>query len=140
MGASRALPAAAARTAAIRSARGESLSRNPLAPARSASYTYSSRSKVVSMTTFGAGALPVSSRVASSPSIPGIRMSISTTSGRQPTAAASAASPLAASPTTVMSSAVSRMTQNPERTSSWSSTTSTLIGPGGVVIVMAAAR
>jgi hypothetical protein len=32
------------------------------------------------------------------------------------------------------------MTQNPERTSSWSSTTSTLIGPGGVVIVMAAAR
>jgi hypothetical protein len=40
------------------------------------------------MTTFGAGALPVSSRVASSPSIPGIRMSISTTSGWQPTAAA----------------------------------------------------
>src|SRR5439155_17300 len=53
VGASRALPAAAARTAAIRSARGESLSRNPLAPARSASYTYSSRSKVVSMTTLG---------------------------------------------------------------------------------------
>jgi len=35
-GASRALPAAAARTAAIRSARGESLSRKPLAPARPA--------------------------------------------------------------------------------------------------------
>ena len=53
VGASSALPAAAARTAAIRSARGESLSRKPLAPARSASYTYSSRSKVVSMTTLG---------------------------------------------------------------------------------------
>ena len=36
-GASRASPAAAARTAAMRSARGESLSRNPLAPDRSAS-------------------------------------------------------------------------------------------------------
>ena len=36
-GASMASPAAAARTAAMRSARGESLSRNPLAPARSAS-------------------------------------------------------------------------------------------------------
>ena len=63
----------------MRSARGESLSRNPLAPARSASYTYSSRSKVVSMTTLGAGCARVSSRVASSPSIPGMRMSISTT-------------------------------------------------------------
>ena len=84
----------------------------------------------------------MSSRVASSPSIPGIRMSISTTSGWWAAAAASAASPLAASPTTVMPSAVSRMTQNPERTSSWSSTTSTRIGPGaaGIVIAPAAAR
>jgi len=80
-GASKALPAAAARTAAIRSPRGESLSRKPLAPARSASYTYSSRSKVVRITTFGAGEPRVSRRVASSPSMPGIRMSISTTSG-----------------------------------------------------------
>ena len=38
-GASSASPAAATRTAATRSARGASLSRKPLAPARSASYT-----------------------------------------------------------------------------------------------------
>jgi hypothetical protein len=121
VGASMALPAAAARTAAMRSARGESLSRNPLAPARSASYTYSSRSKVVSMTTLGVcgpSEPPVSSRVASSPSMPGMRMSMSTTSGWCAAADATAAAPSAASPTTVMPSAASRMTQNPERTSS----------------------
>ena len=38
-GASSASPAAATRIAAARSARGASFSRNPLAPARSASYT-----------------------------------------------------------------------------------------------------
>jgi hypothetical protein len=118
VGASMALPAAAARTAAMRSARGESLSRNPLAPARSASYTYSSRSKVVSMTTLGVCGPLVSSRVASSPSMPGMRMSMSTTSGWCAAADATAAAPSAASPTTVMPSAASRMTQNPERTSS----------------------
>ena len=82
------------------------------------------------------------SRVASSPSIPGIRMSISTTSGPCAAACDTAAAPLAASPTTVMPSAASRMTQNPARTSSWSSTTSTRIGAGsaGAVIALAAAR
>ena len=70
--------------------------------------------------------------MASSPSMPGIRMSISTTSGWLAAAARTAASPLAASPTTVIPSAASRMTQNPERTSSWSSTTITRIGAGGV--------
>jgi 8-oxo-dGTP diphosphatase len=57
-------------------------------------------------------------RVASSPSIPGMRMSISTTSGPCAATCDTAASPLAASPTTVMPSAASRMTQNPDRTSS----------------------
>ena len=50
-GASRASPAATTRTAATRSSRGRSLSRNPLAPARRASNTYSSRSKVVRIST-----------------------------------------------------------------------------------------
>jgi hypothetical protein len=48
-GASSASPAATTRTACTSSAAGASLSRKPLAPARSASYTYSSRSNVVSM-------------------------------------------------------------------------------------------
>ena len=94
------------------------------------------------MTTLGAAAgSRVISRVASRPSMPGIRMSISTTSGPWAAACDTAASPLAASPTTVMPSAASRMTQNPERTSSWSSTTSTRIGAGaaGAVIARAAA-
>ena len=50
-GASRASPAATTRTAWTRSSRRTSLSRKPLAPARSASNTYSSRSNVVRMTT-----------------------------------------------------------------------------------------
>jgi hypothetical protein len=41
------------RTAATSSSGVASFSRNPLAPARSASYTYSSMSKVVSMSTRG---------------------------------------------------------------------------------------
>src|SRR5215472_676714 len=47
-GASSASPVATTRTAWTSSAAGASLSRKPLAPARSASYTYSSRSNVVS--------------------------------------------------------------------------------------------
>ncbi len=93
------------------------------------------------MTTLGAAdASRVISRVASSPSIPGIRMSMSTTSGWWAATADTAASPFPASPTTVIPSAASRMTQNPERTSSWSSTTSTRIGGSGTVIATAAGR
>ena len=61
-----------------------SLSRKPLAPERSASKTYSSRSNVVSTMTFVSshfGSARIR-RVASRPSICGIRMSMSTTSGR----------------------------------------------------------
>jgi hypothetical protein len=74
-------------------------------------------------------------RVASSPSIPGIRMSISTTSGAFSATAATAPAPFAASPTTLMPSAASRITQKPARTSSWSSTTSTRIGRATSVAV-----
>ncbi len=104
LGASRASPPATTRIAVIRSAGRVSLSRNPLAPARSAPNTYSSRSKVVRMITrtpaSDSGA-DVIWRVASMPSSIGIRTSISMTSGRAARATATASAPLAASPTTV---------------------------------------
>ena len=61
---------------------GVSLSRNPSAPAASASTTCSSASNVVSTITRGGFGRACSSRVAPSPSRRGIRMSMSTTSGR----------------------------------------------------------
>ena len=62
---------------------GVSLSRKPLAPARSASKTYSSRSNVVTTRTRGAPSPEARiRRVASMPSSTGMRTSISTTSGR----------------------------------------------------------
>jgi len=83
-GASRASPPAITVTARISSSGGVSFSKNPLAPARSASTTYSSASKVVTTSTrtpVSAGS-DVICRVASMPSSTGILMSISTTSGR----------------------------------------------------------
>ncbi len=64
-------------------------------------------------------------RVASIPSIFGIRMSISTTSGRTRRATSTASSPVPASPTTRRSGAVSTRTRKPARTSTWSSATRT---------------
>src|SRR6266567_3434447 len=68
-------------------------------------------------------------RVASRPSIPGMRMSMSTTSGSSRTAVSTASALSLASPTTSMSSSPLRMDRNPARTREWSSTTSTRIGP-----------
>ena len=59
------------------------------------------------------------------PSSRGIRMSISTTSGRSRRATATACTPSPASPTTSRSGSASSSTRNPPRTSSWSSATST---------------
>ena len=67
---------------------------------------------------------PAIRRVASSPSMTGIRMSMSTTSGRVDAARAKASAPFSASPVTVMSSALARIALNPLRTSAWSSATS----------------
>ena len=60
-----------------------SFSRNPLAPARRAWKTYSSRSNVVRTSTRVAAVRSSAAmrRVASMPSTPGMRMSMSTTSG-----------------------------------------------------------
>ena len=83
-GASRRCPSATVRTAARRSSGSTSLSRNPLAPARSASNTCSSRSNVVRTSTLTPSrwGSPTMRRVASRPSTKGMRMSISTTPGR----------------------------------------------------------
>ena len=61
---------------------GVSFRRNPAAPARNARRTSSSASNVVSTTTAGGDGCERTRRVASIPSRCGIRMSISTTSGR----------------------------------------------------------
>ncbi len=76
-----------------------SLSRKPLAPARSAANTYSSFSNVVTTTTRTAESWPSATicRVASMPSRSGIRTSISTTSGRWVRVFATACRPVAAS-------------------------------------------
>src|SRR5829696_9090391 len=123
-------PSATTRTARSSSAGSASLSTKPLAPAASASKTYSSSSKVVSMTTrtpASAGSA-VTSRSAASPSSTGIRTSISTTSGSVRRIAASPARPSSASATSSVSGSVSSSARRPIRTSGWSSTTATRTG------------
>jgi hypothetical protein len=119
-GDSSASPAATTWTALISSAASVSLTRKPAAPARSPSKMYSSSSKVVRMTTCtpSSPGWPAIRRVASMPSRPGIRMSISSTSGFSWTASRTAASPSATEPTTVMSSSASSSAAKPDLTSS----------------------
>jgi hypothetical protein len=128
-GARSASPAATTRIAVSRSAGRVSLSRKPLAPARSAAKTYSSRSKVVRISTRTAEVCgsAVICRVASMPSVPGIRMSIRTMSGFSRRAISTASAPVAASPTEARSDAVSTRTRKLPRTRAWSSATSTRI-------------
>ena len=123
-GASSASPQRTMRTAAIRCSGETSLSRKPLAPADSAAYTYWSRSNVVRMMIRTSVRDARMRLVASSPSISGIRMSISTTSGWYLSAAATAAAPSAASATTSMP-AEPRISRKPPRTSVWSSAMTT---------------
>ena len=122
-------PLATTRTARTSSAGSVCLTRKPLAPARSASNTYSSSSKVVRMTTRTpvSRPSPAISCVACSPSRPGIRMSISTTSGVSSRTSRTAAAPSAAWPTTSMPSWASSRAANPARTRAWSSASSTRI-------------
>src|SRR5829696_5131874 len=129
LGASRASPSATTRTARSSSIGSVFLSRKPLAPAARASNTYSSSSKVVSTSTRtpARSSSATIRRVASSPSMTGMRMSIRTTSGRAERARATAAAPSPASPTTSTSPASSSRARNPARTSPWSSTRTTLI-------------
>ena len=66
---------------------------------------------------------PASCRVASMPSMPGMRTSISTTSGRRSRQIRTASAPSEAVPTTVKSGWVSSSPANPSRTTWWSSAT-----------------
>ena len=116
-------------TAAIRSSGGASLSRKPLAPARSASNTYSSRSKVVrTRTARPAPRARRSARVASRPSIAGHpdvhHHHVAAAAAR---ASATAAAPSPASPTTSMAGSTSKILRRPARTRGWSSTSRTPI-------------
>jgi len=69
-----------------------------------------------------------SRRVASIPSITGMRTSISTTSGRSKVQTRTASSPSAAVPTTVKSGCVSSSSAKPALTTPWSSATTTRTG------------
>src|SRR6266567_3076116 len=66
--------------------------------------------------------------VVSTPSIPGISRSISTTSGAYSLASCTASCAVPASATTTISGWVSRKPRTPLRTSAWSSTNRTVIG------------
>ncbi len=99
-------PAATTWMAETISSGSASFSKKPPAPAESASYTYSSRSNVVRMSTCTLASAPFErmARVASMPLTRGMRMSMSTTSGCRRCASSTAWSPSRASPTTSMPS------------------------------------
>ncbi|GAA3051893.1 hypothetical protein GCM10020000_36540 [Streptomyces olivoverticillatus] len=75
----------------------------PLAPTFRAEKAYSSRSKVVRISTFGGSVRAQMRRVASTPSILGMRTSIRTTSTAVAATTSSASAPSPASATTSMS-------------------------------------
>ncbi len=118
-GDSKASPRATARTPCRSTSGSVSLTRKPLAPTRSASNTYSSTSNVVRITILVRSSCSSCTirRVASSPSMPGMRMSMSTTSGTSSDAMRTASSPSSASPTTWMSVCASSSALKPARTS-----------------------
>ena len=126
-GATTASPLCTLRMACRNSSGCADFSRNPLAPARSAANAYSSRSNVVRMSTRGRSPAWQISRVAATPSSPGIRTSMTMTSAGQSRASRMAAAPSAASPTTARSDWLPSTMANPARTRSWSSTSSTRI-------------
>ncbi len=84
-----------------------------------------SRSNVVRISTRDRDASPAISRVAAMPSITGILMSMSTTSGTAFLATATASAPSAASPSTARSGSESISSRKPARTMAWSSATTT---------------
>ena len=76
----------------------------------------------VKMRTAVSGTFSLTSFVASSPSIPGMRTSMITTFGLRRSASATALAPSEASPTTRMWGARESERRSPSRTTSWSST------------------
>ena len=96
-------PRTTSRTALVKSATDTPLSRYPDAPNRRALNTYSSSSNVVSTMTLIFGCADLISRVHSTPSTSGMRMSISTTSGLSLRTSSMASRPFFAMPTMVIS-------------------------------------
>src|SRR3954469_25840329 len=94
--------------------------------------TVASSSYMVRMSTRTSGAAARIRRVASTPSMPGIRTSIRRTSGRCCSASVTAASPSAASPTTSMPSIVRSRATRPPLTTGWSSATRMRIPAGSI--------
>ncbi len=129
-GATTASPLCTARIALSRSPGGTSLSMKPDAPAFSPEKAYSSRSKVVRMSTFGGSVSAQIRRVASTPSSFGMRTSMSTTSTEVVRSTSRASTPLPASATTSMSGWAASTIRKPVRSSTWSSTSITRIVMG----------
>ncbi len=121
-------PFATVRTASMIRSGGVCFRTKPSAPARSASRTSASESKAVRTMTRGGWFSARSSRVQLTPSRPGIRTSMSTTSGVFSRTRARASSPSAASPTTVRSLSPSTTRRTAIRISCSSSTTTTRTG------------
>ncbi len=128
LGAIKASPFATTRIAERISSNAMSLTRKPLAPARSEPYTYSSSSNVVSIRTCTSLVSAVICRVASMPSMSGMRMSITTTSGRASSTSRTASAPVPASPAISRSGVSATSTRSPARISGWSSASTIRIG------------
>src|SRR5690606_26551344 len=131
-GESTASPRAVAFTARSSSARGASFNRYPVAPASMAATTSRSVSYVVRTRTRAGSSRSTISRIADTPSIPGIRRSMRTTSGSSAAALSTASLPSAASPTTSKASSLANIPRKPSRTTGWSSTRSRRIGASGI--------
>src|SRR6201995_390868 len=97
-----------------------------------ASKRSSSSSLMVSMTILALGAASFMARAASMPLTFGIRMSMSTMSGRASPARVTASAPSLAWPTSSRSGSSSRTDASPRRNSAWSSAIRTRIGSGAL--------
>ena len=129
-----ALPSTALRAASTSASGEASLRRYPDTPAWIASEIAPRDSSIVIRMIFVSGEASRIRRVASMPSIPGIRTSMNTTSGVRSRACSTASSPLPASPTTTTaSSESSSAVRSPSRVTGWSSTMSARIGTSGLL-------
>ncbi len=122
-------PATAASSARRMSSRDASLVRYPAAPAERPAMMESSSAKVVRTTTGSVGWRARIARVASTPSMRGMRRSMSTTSGACVAARSRASRPSPARPTTTVSANPPTMVARPSRTTRWSSAMRTLTTP-----------
>src|SRR4051795_8780752 len=122
-GSTNALPSATVRIARRRSSGGEPFITYPRAPAAIASDKRRLSPYAEKITNFTPGALWLMRFTAETPSMPGSRTSISTTSGCSRSTASSASSPFVTSPTSSRSSRSPNSRSRPCRTTVWSSTT-----------------